>query len=356
MRKILILAANPRNTSKLRLEEEVRDILQVLKQAKQRDNFTIEQRWAVNPRDLHLAMVEVKPQIVHFSGHGTGDKGLYFEDRSGNAVLVTGEALASLFKLFSIDCVILNGCYSEAQADVLREHVPYVIGMNNSISDRAAIEFAVGFYTALGNGESVEFSFDSGKAGMKLHNTGDYSVPVLLKGKNASKPQIERTSNQLNQSNSQNFFPECCFLNAKTQNLNTDELSLFLNASFGHEIVKLNSLNPKEEIEIHIEKGKLRVKIEEGEFNIHSINESTSVRVIVQGTCKGNLWLIEPKSRESLCEHIENILSGNLVFLENKDARVYISFEASSHDISIRLPRFEDEPLKEKFLRGCFKR
>ncbi len=38
---------------------------------------------AVRPRDLQRAMLEVEPQIVHFSGHGAGDEGLVFEDEIG---------------------------------------------------------------------------------------------------------------------------------------------------------------------------------------------------------------------------------------------------------------------------------
>ncbi|MEO0395575.1 MAG: TIR domain-containing protein [Cyanobacteria bacterium P01_A01_bin.137] len=185
MPKILILAANPNDTTRRRLGEEVRDISDGLERASRRDEFEIAQRWAVRPRDLQRAMLDEVPQIVHFSGHGAGAAGLYFEDKVGNAQLVTGAALAGLFKLIGqkspIDCVMLNGCYSQAQAETLVEHVPYVIGMSDSMADRAAIDFAVGFYDALGAGESVEFAFESGKVAVALSGAGDEDVPVLLK-------------------------------------------------------------------------------------------------------------------------------------------------------------------------------
>lgn len=76
---------------------------------------------------------------------------------------------------------MLNGCYSAAQAKEIAKHIPYVIGMNQSINDAAAIEFAVGFYDALGNGESVEFAFESGKVAMGLSGTGGEYAPVLIK-------------------------------------------------------------------------------------------------------------------------------------------------------------------------------
>jgi hypothetical protein len=78
MRNILFLAANPKGTSPLRLDEEVRDIQEGLQRAVNRDQFSLYSRWAVRPRDIHRAMLDIKPQIVHFSGHGAGSSGLVF--------------------------------------------------------------------------------------------------------------------------------------------------------------------------------------------------------------------------------------------------------------------------------------
>ena len=160
-RKILILAANPKDTSPLRLDEEVREIDNGLRRAKHRDQFELLQKWAVRPRDIQRAMLNINPQIVHFSGHGTEEKGLVFEDETGQSKLVRGKALAALFKLFAdkLECVVLNGCYSKKQAEEIAKYIPYVIGMKQAIVDRAAIEFAVGFYDALGAGRSVEFAY-----------------------------------------------------------------------------------------------------------------------------------------------------------------------------------------------------
>ena len=183
-RKLLILAANPKNSARLRLDEEVRDISDGLHRSRHRDDFEMIQRWAVRPRDFQRAMLEECPQLVHFSGHGDGEEGLYFEDAAGHPKPVPGKALASLFKLFSqktqIECVVLNGCYSQAQAAEIVAHVPYVVGMKQAVGDQAAIEFAVGFYEALGNGEPIEFAFKCGKVAMELNSTGYAEMPLLL--------------------------------------------------------------------------------------------------------------------------------------------------------------------------------
>ncbi|BBD66757.1 hypothetical protein NIES4072_59680 [Nostoc commune NIES-4072] len=186
---ILILAANPQGTKPLRLDEEVREIDAGLQRAKQREQFVLEQKWAVRPRDIQRAMLDNNPSIVHFSGHGTGDEGLVFEDEIGSAKLVDGEALAGLFELFAeqVECVVLNGCYSEVQALAIAQQINYVIGMKKAIGDKAAIEFAVGFYDALGAGRSVEFAHKLGCAAIRLAGIPEQLTPVLKK-----KPNIQK--------------------------------------------------------------------------------------------------------------------------------------------------------------------
>jgi hypothetical protein len=186
---ILILAANPKGTTPLRLDEEVREIDAGLQRAKHREQFVLEQKWAVRPRDIQRAMLDINPSIVHFSGHGTGDEGLVFEDETGSAKLVDGEALAGLFELFAdVECVVLNGCYSQAQADAISQHINYVIGMSQAIEDRAAIEFAVAFYDALGSGRPVEFAYKFGCAAIQLAGIPEQLTPILK-----IKPNIEET-------------------------------------------------------------------------------------------------------------------------------------------------------------------
>ncbi len=182
-RTILILAANPKTTLPLRLDEEVREIDAGLQRAKEREQFEIKQQWAVRVRDVYRALLDIKPQIVHFSGHGAGDEGLALENETGQVRFVDAEALAGLFELFAskVECVVLNACDSEVQAEAIVKHIPYVIGMNKAIGDKAAIEFAVGFYDALGAGESVEFAYQLGCNAIRLSGIAEHLTPRLLK-------------------------------------------------------------------------------------------------------------------------------------------------------------------------------
>jgi hypothetical protein len=180
---ILFLAANPKETPLLQLDQEFHDIAYGLQRSQIREKFKLVQRLAVRPRDIQRAMLDLGPHIIHFSGHGAGETGLVLEDENGNIKLVDGDALASIFELFSdqLNCVVLNACYSEIQARIIAQHIPYVIGMNKVIGDKAAITFAVGFYDALGAGRDVEFAFKLGCAAIRMEGIAEHLTPVLIK-------------------------------------------------------------------------------------------------------------------------------------------------------------------------------
>ncbi len=184
---ILFLAANPKNTSQLGLDDEVREIEIGLQRSRYRDSFELKQRWAVSPREMQRSIEDLKPHIVHFSGHGVGEDGLALEDENGDVKLVQAEALAQLFRLFvapftspPVECVLMNACYSEVQADAIAAHVPFVIGMNKAVGDKAAREFAVGFYDALGAGREIPIAYEFGKVSISMAGIPENLTPQLV--------------------------------------------------------------------------------------------------------------------------------------------------------------------------------
>jgi len=195
VKKILILSANPKDTDKLRLDEEVRAIEEGLRRARSRDQFEIITKWAVRVDDLRRALLDFEPEIVHFSGHGAGSHGLALENSSGQMQLVSTDSLTRLFKLFKgkIECVLLNACYSEAQAEAIYQDIGCVVGMNQALGDRAAIRFAIGFYDALGAGRSYEDAYEFGCSAIDLEGIPESSTPVL-KRKNMDNLQNERAT------------------------------------------------------------------------------------------------------------------------------------------------------------------
>ncbi|MEM2961152.1 MAG: NB-ARC domain-containing protein [Candidatus Bathyarchaeia archaeon] len=165
----------------------MREISNGLERARMRDQFVLKQVWAARPVDIRRAMLDFQPNIVHFCGHG-GTEGIFFEDDQGQAYLVEAKALAEFFSLFkdSVECVILNACYSETQARAIAEHIPFVIGMPKEIGDDAAIEFAVAFYDAIGAGRSYEFAYNVARNALQWRNFPDTLKPILIKTRQRS--------------------------------------------------------------------------------------------------------------------------------------------------------------------------
>ena len=162
VQKILFLAATPEDQVILNMGRELNKIEQALSLSTYRGKFKLETKTAVKVPDITQAMQVHRPQIVHFSGHGSGELGLVVEDDAGQSRFFPTTGLDRLFRLFknNVKCVVLSACYSADQAEVISKHGMYVIGMNNSVSDTAAIDFATGFYQSLGEGYDYEFAFE----------------------------------------------------------------------------------------------------------------------------------------------------------------------------------------------------
>src|SRR5712692_4337586 len=192
MKKILFLGVNPVDTNRLRLDEEAREIAQALRGARKREQFDSKQSWAVTDNDLRQALLDYEPEIVHFSGHGEGEEGLKFEDETGSTRLIPPEALADLFRLCAkhVQCVILNTCYSEPQAEAIFQHISYVIGTKGAIDDAAAIRFSRGFYDALMAGRNFKEAFEFGRNAIATRNMPDYQLFVIKEKNPGESPEL----------------------------------------------------------------------------------------------------------------------------------------------------------------------
>ncbi|BDA66249.1 hypothetical protein CAL7716_004150 [Calothrix sp. PCC 7716] len=201
--KILIVSAIPHG---LRLDKEVREIGEAIRRSVKRDLYDIKVRNALRTQDIRRALAEEKPQIVHFCGHGKEDGSLVLEDEMGNFKPVVIEALARLFKLHAdcIKCLVINACHSEKTAEAIVTHIEYVIGMNQEITDKAAILFSQGFYDALGyeieNKENIFLrAFEEGKLAIHLDGTCEQNIPVF-KNKSDLVKKLAKSSEEIGDS------------------------------------------------------------------------------------------------------------------------------------------------------------
>lgn len=196
---VLFLAANPADQQQLRLDEEARSITEMIRKAKHRDSVIFETRWAVQPMDVLQAINELNPTIVHFSGHGSNVDQIVLQDISGNAKLVSKEAIVQTMIASSknIRLVFFNTCYSRNQAEAVTHHVEAAIGLNTSIGDQVAKVFASQFYSAIGFGLSLKKAFEQAKALVMMEGLDEENIPELFlqEGLDANELVIVRPDN-----------------------------------------------------------------------------------------------------------------------------------------------------------------
>lgn len=196
MPTVLLLAASPVDQDRLRLSSEVKQIKQALERSRNREHWTIESNEAVTVDDLRRALLDCRPTVVHFAGHGGGAAGLAFEDDIGETHAAQTRPLTRLLHQFkdSVRCVVLNACYSESQATEIRAQIDYVVGMSRGIDDESAAKFAVAFYDAVFAQCTFRQAFDIACTAIDLSNLPDHEVPVFLTGSESGGERLAYTN------------------------------------------------------------------------------------------------------------------------------------------------------------------
>jgi len=166
---ILFLAANPQESSPEQLAQEVEAIAQGLQQLPRLHPFQIEQRFVTRPQDMMRAILDVSPQVVHFSGGSSGTPGMVMLDR--------------LFSLVEdqVQCVVLSRCYDQAQGEAIAQHIPFVVGLSAQLTNEIAVEFAVNFYNMLESGRAVELAYKFGCSALQMAGVSEAMTPLFLK-------------------------------------------------------------------------------------------------------------------------------------------------------------------------------
>lgn len=177
--KILFLAANPTDQASLQTDKEYR----IISERMRRNEYyeLLHPQFALTIENLLIAMNQ-KPQIVHFAGHGE-QQGIIITNAQNQHKLMPTRALRRLFRQHKegIQLILLNSCYSEAQAKVLSELGMYVIGMNNAAEDNAALDFAAGLYIGLSEGKDVERAYDDAMIMIETNHPDFADLPVVWK-------------------------------------------------------------------------------------------------------------------------------------------------------------------------------
>jgi hypothetical protein len=180
--RVLYMTANPELD--LRTEVEVRDVQQAVKRALHRDLIDVQYRPAATPEDLLDGLNDVRPHVVHFSGHA-GDAALLFDNASGDSPQVQEVPFELLARALGATAdppklLVLNGCDTLDGAEVLLETTPIVIAMATEISDLAASAFAARFYAAVASAQPIGAALRQGAVVLDLMGLDEGWKPNLL--------------------------------------------------------------------------------------------------------------------------------------------------------------------------------
>lgn len=173
--RVLYMTAN--SEMNLRTDAEVRAVQQAVRGSLHRDYIEISYRPSATPEDLLDGLNDLRPHVVHFSGHA-GDAALLFDNGGlGNPEGrdVPYELLAAALSAtdFPPALLILNGCDTLDGAEVLLDVSATIIATADSIGDIAAATFAARFYAAVASGQSVGAAVSQGKAAVDFLGLGE---------------------------------------------------------------------------------------------------------------------------------------------------------------------------------------
>ena len=243
--RILLFSSLPDNLvekDQLQIEIEQGLVLEALGQWRQSGHVVLEMPDDGRFSEFKRLLNSFKPHLVYLSGHGVfehdslnhHDKGYFlFENEHGDAEkLVDEDQLADAFTGASVQGVILSACQSGQAASsslnnglmyrLAQKGIPHVIGMRESILDRAGIQFAHAFFESLIEKKSIALALQEARQAIKLPlkddeeakksilaelSLGQWCLPMLLSRAHDRPlinwqftPQPMRAANLLNES------------------------------------------------------------------------------------------------------------------------------------------------------------
>jgi formylglycine-generating enzyme required for sulfatase activity len=194
---ILGVIANPSDLEALDVEREKERVERAV--APLRARGLLQLTWLAGQtwRDLQRAMRGGPWHVLHFVGHGGfdahADEGLVvLVGEDGRRQYLHATQLGRLLADHStLRLVLLNACegarggvhdeFSSTAAALVRRGIPAVLAMQYEITDRAAIEFARGFYEALADGLPVDAATTEARKAVSLEvaHTVEWGAPAL---------------------------------------------------------------------------------------------------------------------------------------------------------------------------------
>jgi hypothetical protein len=167
--RLLLTGASPEDLPPLTIESELDGIVSVLSGANPVGKVEITRLDNLTADRLDRALLDVKPHLFHFAGHGDWDERaevghLLLDNGQGGSFPLADSFLSMLLRNRGVALVVLNACesavggagWSGLAHSLVLAGVPAVVAMGAPVTDSAAAAFAGTLYAALANRYSLE--------------------------------------------------------------------------------------------------------------------------------------------------------------------------------------------------------
>jgi hypothetical protein len=190
--KILFCSSNPLGTTRVQVDKEAREIEEKIQLGGYREGFEFLPRGATRRTDLNRQLLQHRPHIVHFSGHGSETGDIILEDDDGNPEPQSKGQLTGLFQALkeNIRVIFLNACFTEELARALTEIIDCAIGTPMELDDNYAVVFASQFYLTVASDRDVQTAFEVARSSLPVDKIAEEHLPVLRKHREATRRKI----------------------------------------------------------------------------------------------------------------------------------------------------------------------
>ena len=195
--RILAMVSSPTDAVQLDVEHERSNLEAALRTLTEHGSLQITWLETATLRALQYALRAGEYHVFHYIGHGAYDEQvedgvLLLEDDAERGRAVTGVELGTmLYDHTTLRLAVLNACegartssddpFAGVASSLIQREIPAVIAMQFEITDRAAIVFAEGFYSAIADGYAVDSALaEARKAIYAEGNEVEWATPVLF--------------------------------------------------------------------------------------------------------------------------------------------------------------------------------
>ncbi|MBI2927720.1 MAG: CHAT domain-containing protein [Verrucomicrobia bacterium] len=193
--KTLILYSCPGDQDRIRLDKEHRALDELLRKH-DLPGHTLRRLHATTVSDFTSALRDETYEIVHFSGHGSPEGICLEDDLHGQSVFIDADRVSRIIQaaLPDLRLALFASCYSASAIPVLINAAPFLITMQGTADDEAAIQFISNFYDDLFRHGAFERAFNTAMCSVEFRGKADRIKPILSRRAKQRKGAVIQAS------------------------------------------------------------------------------------------------------------------------------------------------------------------